>query len=1055
MVQTAESVVVELRARTDGFDRKIKDSSRQFDRSMNTIGGASGRAEGKVRRDMQRIEGSVRRSSGQIQNTLRGLAASLGAYFSTRELGALVDSFTRLQNQLRVAGLEGEKLAEVQEELRGIGAQYGVELEALASVFNRATLAQNELGASTEQIIRLNQIVAASLKVSGTSTQEASGALLQLSQALGSGVVRAEEFNSILEGALPLAQAAARGIDGYSGSVAALRAAVVEGEITSREFFEGILKGGTQTIEQAENATLTLAGAFTVLKNELTLYIGEASRSNGITATLSDAIRSLAENLDRIIPAITAIIALIGARYTGLLLAATGATIANAAANAQAAAAANALTLAQIRMGPSFGPPTAAMIAQTAAAGRLAVAKGILATGARGVLALFGGPVPAAVLAVGAAMIYAAQNSESAAEKMDRLKKSADDAEAEAARMEATLRAAGVAIGEVEVAADEGADAIDGVGDAAKRTEKDLYDLEQQAIRTALALVTEQLQANSARRIEIDREERDIDRRRSSPELSQTNAGAARIAEFDRNESARDAEIAELDREFKALNRQRNAIITSVREGIDLNGAPPIPTNTPDKDKGKKKTGPTQAEIDFRFEGESIQLEQDALSALQRFATNANERADLEIASINLAQQRANAEIQADADYSDTQKEILQAQVARVANLDRSAVELERQAQLERERLDFLEQVNDGEVQNARFALENARTSGQRKEAALRILDLQLQLEKALLESVLASETASDADKARAALALAQLEQRRAQETFNIEQDNLGPIGSFLDSIPAGIEEINEALEMVAANGLKGVVDGLTDAIVNFRSLREVAFAVLQGITTQLVRLALQQIILKVVGQTAGNAAIAATGAQAAAAAAAWAPAAALASLATLGSNAGPAAVALGSTTALAQALAATSSVGGLRDGGEVIGPGGPRDDKVLRRLSNREFVINAESSRKIGLNRLNFMNRTGEIPGFRDGGTISLQSPGNGQATSGKNGLASIDDQSLSRLAAVVARAAESMPNVNLYPTLDPAKALEAGLNSPGGQRAFFEFLSNNSERFGQAASQ
>lgn len=1065
MAETAQSVVVELRARTDGFDRKIQDASKGFDRGMDRIEGSSGKAERRVRRDFRNIETQVTRSSGQIQSTLRGLAASLATYFSGRELLGLVDSFTRFQNSLKVAGLEGEALANVQEKLRGIGSQYGVELEALASVFNRATLAQNELGASTADIIRLNEIVAASLKVSGTSTQEASGALLQLSQALGSGVVRAEEFNSILEGALPLAQAAARGIDGYAGSVAALRAAVVEGEITSRQFFEGILAGGVQTIEQAENATLTLSGAFTVLRNELTLYVGEASRSNGVTAALSEGIRKLADNLDTIIPALTTIIGLIGARYTGLLLAATGATLTNALANARAAAAATALTAAQARMGPAFGPPTAAMVAQTAAAGRLSVAKGALATSGRGVLALFGGPIPAAILAVGAGLIYLYNNTETAAQKMDRLTNSADAAGAEADRMEATLRAAGIAIGEVETAADAGAIEIDALGDAAKRSERDLYDLEQQAIRTAIALVQTQLQENSARRVQIGREQRDIDRRRRSPELAQTNSGQARIAQFDRQAQEREAEIKELDREFKNLNRQRNAIIEGVRNGIDVTGnaPPPIPTpaapkpEKPSKTReAKEPTGPTQEEIDFQFAGEMANLEQQILRSLTRFATGADERAELELASIQAAQERANVEIQADENYSQAQKDKLKEQIGIVANLDRQNVELERQAQLEDERLALLQQVNDGELQNAEFVLDQARTSQQRKDAALRILDLQIQMERALLESVLASQTASEADKERAALAIAALEARRGQEQQRIEQGNLGPLESFLDEIPAGAAEVNEALESIAAGGLASVVDGLTDAIVNFKSLKGVALAALQSITASLVRLALQQIILKVVGQTAGNAAIATTGAQAAAAATAWAPAASLASLATLGTNAGPAAVALGSTTALAQAIAATSALG-RADGGPIQGSGGPRQDNILVAASNGEYMIRASAARRLGRAALDQMNLTGEIPqGFADGGLISRRGPRNGPAFSGRGGgSSSLDERSLARLSQVVSDAARAMPPVQLYPTLDPAAALRAGLNSPGGQRVMFDFITENSQRFKAAQNQ
>ncbi|MGR6730310.1 tape measure protein, partial [Aeromonas veronii] len=78
------------------------------------------------------------------------------------------------------------------------------------------------------QLINFTDKVALALRVAGTDSQTASGALLQLSQALGSGTVRAEEFNSVQEGALPILQAVAAGFKEAGGSVSKLRQLVLE-----------------------------------------------------------------------------------------------------------------------------------------------------------------------------------------------------------------------------------------------------------------------------------------------------------------------------------------------------------------------------------------------------------------------------------------------------------------------------------------------------------------------------------------------------------------------------------------------------------------------------------------------------------------------------------------------------------------------------------------------------------------------------------------------------------------------------------------------------------
>lgn len=48
-----------------------------------------------------------------------------------------------------------------------------------------------------------------------------------------------------------------------------------------------------------------------------------------------------------------------------------------------------------------------------------------------------------------------------------------------------------------------------------------------------------------------------------------------------------------------------------------------------------------------------------------------------------------------------------------------------------------------------------------------------------------------------------------------------------------------------------------------------------------------------------------------------------------------------------AAAAANVAQIAGLKDGGLVTGPGGPRDDKVLRRLSAGEFVVNAAATKQ------------------------------------------------------------------------------------------------------------
>lgn len=68
--------------------------------------------------------------------------------------------------------------------------------------------------------------------------------------------------------------------------------------------------------------------------------------------------------------------------------------------------------------------------------------------------------------------------------------------------------------------------------------------------------------------------------------------------------------------------------------------------------------------------------------------------------------------------------------------------------------------------------------------------------------------------------------------------------------------------------------------------------------------------------------------------------------------------------------------------GGAIRGPGTGTSDSILMYGSNGEFMLRAAAVKRLGMARLNYMNRTGRIPGFADGGAIgnavgSLPRPG------------------------------------------------------------------------------
>jgi len=1056
---SAEKVVVELLAKTDGFDAKIRGSGTALNQVLGKVRDSSDKTEKAVRDDFRRIEREMSASSSRISGTIKGLAGTLAAAFSGRELVGLLDSFTRLQNNLRVAGVEGESLKLVQDRLFESAQKYGVELEGLSSLFSSLTQASAELGATQNQIFTITDAVSASLKVTGISANEAGGALLQLQQVFRGNKVQAEEYNSLIDSLYPLLQAAAAGSDRWGGSVGRLTRDVKDSSVTSKEFFDAILAGAGVLEDKAANATLTLSAGVTTLTNALTVYFGEADKANGVSAALGATLAKLAENLDVIIPAITAIAAAIGIRYVTAMGAAAGATIAKSVADVRATQTAVALAAAQARLGPLMLGNAAAANAAAASVTRLSVAQGVAARGAAGLAALFGGPVGLAVAGVAAGFYLASKRVEEngkASAAYQKIESDATDIRKRAADAAQTLATA--------------------TGKAAVEARKNAAATKEEAralIATARAALKAAEAKAKAAAIEIQ----------SNPLSGGSFAGPNPIRGIASMFGLGGrGEMAQANGDIKAA---RAAIEEAKAALAEFENFPKISGGIIEDDKKPKKTpkppkpvsGPSAEELENAYTSDLARLQAEELQARISLTTDIDKRADLQrellalekrerLREIDTQSQRDLADVNADETTTPEEKANLakfideqrQAQVAivdalygraqtiRDANGDiviNPAIGQYTQQVLDDLNEEILRQKRDDlamqlDVLDSQADIE--RNVEARNQIEQRAIAIQQEIERSLLEQQIANGEIAEADRARALLA-----QRQANDREALSQSQQSPFEQYISDLQDAQSNMSLELESLGVDVLNTFNDKLVDAIVNFRSLGDVGRAALATLTEGLVRLALQQIILRTIGSTLGQSATAATTAQASAAAAAWAPAAAAASLATLGANAGPAAAALASTFALSQGLATVGAVG-RKDGGPIYGVGGPRDDKVLMAASPGEYVIKATSASKLGKGSLEYINRTGELPpAFAEGGSVRAIRPNNSPASAGRMG-GGLDENALRRIESAVERGAAAQQPVNLYPTMNPASAMEAMLSSPGAQRKILDFFGQNS---------
>ncbi|MEQ1156639.1 tape measure protein [Acinetobacter johnsonii] len=263
---------------------------------------------GKTNAELQKNEALVKQVSGEIQGLKTGYTAltsamaTLGIGMSLMDIGRTADEFKVLEARIDLATSKSGNFAEAFEGVKNIAIETRSNLTATAELFTRVKSATDQLGYSQERALGITDLVNKSLIVGGGLAASNEAAIYQFNQALQSGVLRGEEFNSVMEQAPRLARALA---DGLGVNIGKLRAMANEGKLTSDVLVKALESQSKALNEEFGKMPITIGQAIVNLKNAWTLYIGEADAATGASERVANAIKFVSENLDQIVSILT------------------------------------------------------------------------------------------------------------------------------------------------------------------------------------------------------------------------------------------------------------------------------------------------------------------------------------------------------------------------------------------------------------------------------------------------------------------------------------------------------------------------------------------------------------------------------------------------------------------------------------------------------------------------------------------------------------------------------------------------------------------------------
>ncbi|TBM29769.1 tape measure protein [Hafnia paralvei] len=921
-------------------------------------------AQQKVNDRLDKMDGQFEKTGKAADSTsksfasLTKVATALTAALSVREIAAYADAWTTVNNKLANSVRVGEQLTSVTQRVFDISQNTRASLDATASLYARLERATRSYGTSAEDLTRLTTIINQGFVVSGATAEEASNAVIQLSQGLAAGALRGEEFNSVTEQGSRLANALA---DSLGVDIGQLRAMAAQGQLTTDVVVNGLLSQGDAIGREFSNTISTIGQSLTIAGNNLTQFIGSSTTVRAPVAIFNDTVVTLSENLDAVSTVVIAVAAVIGSRYVAAL---------TMAAASQLKVAATAFTASTSLS--AFGAATGV---------------------ARSALALVGGPVGAATLAASAIFYFyqkAQEAKKAAIELADGVNKLIGEMkDMSATELSATIAKLRSAIPELNsVLADAQAEYDKTSARVANLTkEVDNWGLGTKRGRQANEALTGAIDAQSTAAAALEKAQRNLSQTQNAVGIAQANLNGnmaqgidllkrngeeAGVAAGMMNQLGKAIGFAAGQKEkFNAtsLTVQRDPKQQQVLDDLYSQNELLSETNLRKREQLKveqqlRKLGADDetiriarenagANFDLAESQKEVAKETKASAKEQTAAERAeesrtkklqdlsNEMAVAALKSKGLNREAAQLAAVQELGTGATQAQIQQAkqQAGQIFDIQQqaadkkaaidadSAAKAKQQRDLDNAQLD--RQLKAGDVtfeqsqqRRAQIAADYSKAIADASSQAVVTPQQQLAGQVDPVQQ-LANENAQK---------LALIKEYTAQRVITEEQglalmnaanteyeaQRTAAQWQLLSQQGLGYDMLTSAVDAFAGNASNAITGLLTGTMSVSDAMRSLGSTILNSVINSLVQVGVEALKNFIIGQTMGTAATAASVGQAAVVASAWAPAAAMTSLATLGANSVPAAAAITSTVGISSGLA----LAGMRKNGGPVSAG-------------------------------------------------------------------------------------------------------------------------------------
>ena len=203
-------------------------------------------------------------AAGGLLGKIKSIASAYLGMKAVKGLVGLSDTITQTDARLSMMNDGLQTTAELNDMIYASAQRSRGSYLATADAVAKLGLMAGDAFSSNKETIAFMEQVNKQFKIAGPSAQGIDAAMLQLTQAMGSGVLRGEEYNSILEQAPNIIQAIAKYLDVPKGQ---LKEMAADGKITADIVKAAMFACADETNAKFESMPKTWSDIWTSMKN--------------------------------------------------------------------------------------------------------------------------------------------------------------------------------------------------------------------------------------------------------------------------------------------------------------------------------------------------------------------------------------------------------------------------------------------------------------------------------------------------------------------------------------------------------------------------------------------------------------------------------------------------------------------------------------------------------------------------------------------------------------------------------------------------------------------